>query len=201
MIEYIYLICFIVVSELSIYTRLYEEMRSLGSGAFGEVFAVKDKYNGQEYAVKKIRYESNLMIFRYILIMCCFLVSLLVFEKASRTADFITIFQYGFLLLIYYLIFFLLIKDLLSFINLKILIFFGNISYTLYLIHQYIGRDLLLKNLYNYHKQNWGVSCLISILMSIFLSYIITYYCEPLLRNPLKKLLIIGESYGNHVKN
>ena len=60
------LICFIVVSEVNEYKRLYEELHSLGSGAFGEVVVVKDKYDGQEYAVKKIRFESNLMKFRYI---------------------------------------------------------------------------------------------------------------------------------------
>ena len=64
--DWLYLICFIVVSEVNIYKRLYEELHSLGSGAFGEVFVVKWKHNGHEYAVKKIRYESNLKIFRYI---------------------------------------------------------------------------------------------------------------------------------------
>ena len=59
------LICFIVVSEVNTYKRLYEELHSLGSGAFGEVFVVKRKFDGQEYAVKKIIVESNLMIFRY----------------------------------------------------------------------------------------------------------------------------------------
>ena len=51
---------------MSEYKRLYVEKHSLGSGAFGEVFVVKDKYDGREYAVKKIRFESNLKIFRYI---------------------------------------------------------------------------------------------------------------------------------------
>ena len=64
--EWIYLICFIVVSEVNQYKLLYEELHSLGSGAFGEVFVVKWKYDGREYAVKKIRFESNLMIFKYI---------------------------------------------------------------------------------------------------------------------------------------
>ena len=61
------LICFIVVSEVNEYFRLYEELDRLGSGAFGEVFVVKRKYDGNEYAVKKIRYQGNLMAFRYIL--------------------------------------------------------------------------------------------------------------------------------------
>ena len=60
------LICFIVDSEVNQYNRFYEELHSLGSGAFGEVFVVKWRYDGQEYAVKKIRFESNLMIFIYI---------------------------------------------------------------------------------------------------------------------------------------
>ena len=60
------LICFIVVSEVNEYNRLYIELRSLGSGSFGEVVVVKRKYDGLEYAVKKILYESNLMTFRYI---------------------------------------------------------------------------------------------------------------------------------------
>ena len=41
------------------YNRFYEELHSLGSGAFGEVFVAKEKYDGQEYAVKKIKYEGN----------------------------------------------------------------------------------------------------------------------------------------------
>ena len=61
------LICFIVVSEVNDYKRLYEELHSLGSGAFGEVFVVKKKFDGREYAVKKIKYQGNLMAFRYIL--------------------------------------------------------------------------------------------------------------------------------------
>ena len=60
------LICFIVVSEVNDYKRLYEELHSLGSGAFGEVFVVKRKYDGQEYAVKKLRFQGNLVTFRYI---------------------------------------------------------------------------------------------------------------------------------------
>ena len=51
---------------MSQYKRLYEELHSLGSGAFGEVFVVKDKYDGLEYAVKKIKFQGNLMAFRYI---------------------------------------------------------------------------------------------------------------------------------------
>ena len=62
-----YLICFIGVSEVNEYNRLYEELYRKGSGAFGEVFVVKLKYNKQEYAVKKIKYQGNLMAFRYIL--------------------------------------------------------------------------------------------------------------------------------------
>jgi len=61
------LICFIVVSEVNHYKRLYEELYRLGSGGFGEVFVVKEKYDGREYAVKKIKYQGNLMAFRYIL--------------------------------------------------------------------------------------------------------------------------------------
>ncbi|CAG2179030.1 unnamed protein product, partial [Oppiella nova] len=47
-----------VVFEVNDYKRLYEELHSLGSGAFGEVFVVKEKYDGREYAVKKIKFES-----------------------------------------------------------------------------------------------------------------------------------------------
>ena len=61
--EWIYLICFIAVSEVNEYKRLYEELHSLGSGAFGEVFVAKEKFDGQKYAVKKIKLESKLMIF------------------------------------------------------------------------------------------------------------------------------------------
>ncbi|CAG2168726.1 unnamed protein product [Oppiella nova] len=47
-----------VVSGVNQYNRFYEELHSLGSGAFGEVFVVKWKPDGQVYAVKKIRYQG-----------------------------------------------------------------------------------------------------------------------------------------------
>ncbi|HVW98171.1 MAG TPA: acyltransferase [Mucilaginibacter sp.] len=140
-------------------------------------------------------------ILRYVLIVVCFFVGLLVFRKASRTADFISIFQYGIVLTIYFLLFFLLVKDLLKFINFNFFIFLGNISYTLYLIHQYIGRDLLLKNITNYTKLYWGVGCLLSVLFSVFLSIVITYYLEPPLRKILKKSLFDGRYMKNDQKN
>ena len=52
---------------MSEYKRLYDELHSLGSGAFGEVFVVKWKYDGREYAVKKIKYESNWMYYIFII--------------------------------------------------------------------------------------------------------------------------------------
>ncbi|CAG2173890.1 unnamed protein product [Oppiella nova] len=48
-----------IVSKVNEYKRLYEELHSLGSGAFGEVFVVKAKYDGHKYAVKKIRIERS----------------------------------------------------------------------------------------------------------------------------------------------
>jgi len=49
---------------------LYDELRSLGSGAFGEVFVVKYKNYGKEYAVKIIRFQSMLII--YVFIICIY---------------------------------------------------------------------------------------------------------------------------------
>ncbi|CAG2163696.1 unnamed protein product, partial [Oppiella nova] len=52
-----------VVSEVNEYKYLFEELHSLGSGAFGEVFVAKKKFDGQEFAVKKIKYEDYQNLF------------------------------------------------------------------------------------------------------------------------------------------
>ena len=128
-------------------------------------------------------------LFRYLSIIICFAFSILVFNKAGRTSDFISIAEYASILFVYFFTFFLLINNRLGFLKIRALLFLGSISYTLYLIHQYIGREFLLKNLTGVLKINFAISCCISVMFSILLSAVVTFYLEIRLRNWLRKYL------------
>lgn len=68
----------------------------------------------------------------------------------------------------------------------RILLFLGFISYPLYLIHQSIGYIFML--FFDQFMPRY-LSIIFTIFAAIILSSIVTYYLEPLLRKPIKKLI------------
>jgi peptidoglycan/LPS O-acetylase OafA/YrhL len=117
---------------------------------------------------------------RYFGVLVCFVLSCYLHSFYGRTQWVITFAEHVWLLLFFFGAFFLLISNTLNFLVNKITLFLGNISYSLYLIHQRIGTEVLRPILQKYtpvHTPNWIYS-LILILISILLAYGITVLVE-----------------------
>ncbi|BAY18888.1 putative acyltransferase [Anabaenopsis circularis NIES-21] len=96
-------------------------------------------------------------------------------------------------------IFYLAIQGYLRCIRIKPLIFLGNISYSLYLIHQYIGYAII-RTLYSY-KLNPNISIIITIICSIALATLISKFIEYpamiFIRNKYKNKILPKLANGN----
>jgi peptidoglycan/LPS O-acetylase OafA/YrhL len=91
-------------------------------------------------------------ITRYTLIIICFATQYLLFSK-NRT-EYISSQQYGLILILYGIILFLFVNDFLGFIVNKTTIFLGEISYSLYLIHQFLAQNIIIPGLTKYNNVN-----------------------------------------------
>ncbi len=86
-----------------------------------------------------------------------------------------------------FLIFYLFVNNFLSFLSkLKILTFLGNISYSFYLIHQFIGLIIMYK-LYELGITNPYYLLIAPLIILILISWIITKYFEVFVHNWFKK--------------
>lgn len=82
--------------------------------------------------------------------------------------------------------FYLLVFGNLKFLKISFLLFLGKISYSLYLIHQYLGYSIQLK-LIDIGVNNYIVLILIPFLVSILVASIITFYIEKPVISSLSK--------------
>lgn len=124
----------------------------------------------------KLKFDKKKWMY-HILVGCCFLFSLYLFDKGGRSHFFINNFVYSLVLFIYFLIFYLFIYDKLRFLKINFLIFLGSISYCLYLIHDRAG--LLIYKYFTLHlsvKSLPAVIMLIVIMVSV--AALVTYKIE-----------------------
>ena len=98
-------------------------------------------------------------------------------DKGGRSMYLISYVQHGITIVFYHAVFILLVLDKLKFIVKPYFIFLGNISYSLYLLHQYIGRNII-HTLVSYAHLNLYAAILITILFIILLASGVTYYVE-----------------------
>ncbi len=117
---------------------------------------------------------------RYFGVLVCFALSCYLHNFYGRTQWVITFTEHVWLLLFFFGAFFLLISNRLSFVVNRVTLFLGSISYSLYLIHQRIGTEVLRPLLQRYLPTltpNWVFS-LVLLLISILLAYAITVWVE-----------------------
>ena len=119
---------------------------------------------------------------RAILLFICYITQILFTEQGDRTQVVqITRFQYSIIIFIFFIIFLLYCYGYLGFIVNRVALFLGKISYSLYLIHQYITCYLLLPLLTHskhFHlNPNIAVFC-IALPLVIGLAALINRYIE-----------------------
>ncbi|REA62018.1 hypothetical protein DSL64_10165 [Dyadobacter luteus] len=123
----------------------------------------------------KIKFESFKPGY-LIIVLACILSSVYLHDKGGKTMYFIGKFEHTMVILFYHFIFTLFVAGKLAFLNLKPLLFLGKISYSLYLIHQYVGLHLIetFKNL----GLNIYAAILLCISICICMAWVITKYIE-----------------------
>jgi len=125
----------------------------------------------------KIKSDKPSLI-RYLLIAGCFIVQLMLFNAGGRSNGFISLQQYSIMLLIYFLLFILYMRNRLSFIVNRYTLFLGNISFSLYLIHQYISVTIIIPWLSEYLKCNFLIAVIADLVIILSLAFLITKFVE-----------------------
>lgn len=127
----------------------------------------------------KIYHSSGNHIRYYATLLGCLITQISFFNYAGRSFNYIDTFEYAVVLSIYFIVFTLLINNKLKMIVTKPTLFLGKISFSLYLIHQYISRSVLIPILTKkLHINFWVAAVFITLPIIIAVAGIITYYIE-----------------------
>ncbi len=116
---------------------------------------------------------------RYLLIIACFILQYIMFKDGDKIHHRISQPEYGLMLTLYFTFFVLYVSNYLSFIVNPITLFFGNISYSLYLIHNLISREIVIPALMQYaHLNFWVATLAVAFPITIGLALLINKYVE-----------------------
>jgi peptidoglycan/LPS O-acetylase OafA/YrhL len=119
---------------------------------------------------------------QHVLIVFCFILQYVLFFDGGKSHYFISQPEYGSMLLFYWSLFILYTGNHLKFIVNKVTLFLGDISYSLYLLHTYIGRDLIVPGLVKYAGFNFWVAVFGFALPSVL---VISAFVSKYLEKPL----------------
>lgn len=137
--------------------------------------------------------KKGIPTLNYSLLLVCLITQITLFELAGRSNGFISQTEYGFLIVIFFVLFLLFVNGHLNFIVNRITLFFGRISYSLYLIHQFISVSIIIPVLVLKLNVNfWVASLLVALPVSVFMAYMINRFIEipanRMIRNRFLKL-------------
>lgn len=141
----------------------------------------------------KIYNSTEKQLENYSIIVLCLISQILLFKHVGRSVGFINQLEYSAMLILYFTLFTLFVNKKLKFIISKGTLFLGKISYSLYLIHQYISFSLIHKFNIKLHINFWIVSLFITLPIIILIASFITNYIEiPMGRLIKRKLLVLS---------
>lgn len=122
--------------------------------------------------------EKKLLLLYNFLIPICFCVQLLLFDNGGRSSGYIIFQEYFLILLVYFSIFTLFVYKKIGFIVNKTTLFLGKISFSLYLIHQYVGAGIIIPIFIRFLHLGYWVSHIFALVIVIILAGLITYFIE-----------------------
>ncbi len=124
----------------------------------------------------KLKYQG--FAWRYVgLIFLCLMAAFYLHDKGGRSMYHVTWIEHNVILVLYHVLFFLFVLGRLTFLVWPPLLFLGKISYSLYLLHQYIGHRVI-------HSLNviYGINIYLAVggtlALCILLAWGVTYYVE-----------------------
>ncbi|UAY50676.1 acyltransferase family protein [Ferruginibacter albus] len=132
----------------------------------------------------KLKFQKQ-TLFRYIIITSCLVTQFLLYNGYDNRM-YIGQFQYGIMLLSYFILFVLYVNDLLKFIINKVLLFLGEVSYSLYLIHQFIGTTIVAILAKYFHVNDFVSVFLIALPIVLGLAVLINRFVEKPMMNYIR---------------
>lgn len=142
----------------------------------------------------RIYQSKENQIQNYLILIFCLSSQVALFPFVGRSFHFINQFEYFISLSLYYFLFVLFVNNKLQFIINRFSIFLGTISYSLYLIHQYLSTKIIIPYFNEQLGINfWIVTIFINLPIIVGLSALITYKieipCTKLLKEKLRSVL------------
>ncbi|MFT3704045.1 MAG: acyltransferase [Agriterribacter sp.] len=146
---------------------------------FYEIYTVKEK-----------------LLQNYLIIALCFICQITLFPK-GRSAEYITTPEYFLVLICYFSLFILFVHHKLNFIVTGVTIFLGKISYSVYLIHQYISIKVIIPYLTDTLHINFWIAALgVALPVVLILASLLTYYVDIPCRKLMKESLLKIKTWG-----
>lgn len=113
----------------------------------------------------------------YLALLCCYLVQIKIYSIISATSSFV-VFTEPIIYFIIFGIFILFVNQKLYFVTNRVTLFLGKISYSLYLIHQYVAVYIIIPGLIKFLHLPLLTCTLIAFVTIIFIAYLINKFVE-----------------------
>jgi peptidoglycan/LPS O-acetylase OafA/YrhL len=133
---------------------------------FSGILFYKVKFNG--FSLKYL-----------LLITLCFLSTFYLHDKGGRSYQMISLSEHQWIILFYHVIFFLFVYGKLTFLIREPLLYLGKISYSLYLLHQFIGLQLIGTFHESLHLHIYPAMALSTLICIGFADFITRYIEKP----------------------
>jgi peptidoglycan/LPS O-acetylase OafA/YrhL len=125
----------------------------------------------------KMKFEQ-LTLMRMSLFMTTLIIQCFLFRHCYRNISFISITEYVVTLSLIYGVFILFLFNKLKVIVNPLTKWLGQLSYSLYLIHQYIGLSIIIPGLMKYLHLNFWISVTITFVVILLLAHLIHHFVE-----------------------